>query len=265
MKSILIIIIEICSILYLSGQDYAIKQLENSPRHSEWVQVVNDDRTVNCFVTYPEVATEATVVIVIHENRGLTDWVKSFADQLAAEGYITIAPDLLSDFAPKRKKTLDFPNSDEAREAIYLLDSTRVTNDLNAVQKYAEEITSGNGKTIVIGFCWGGMQSFRFACNNDKIKASLVFYGTAPESNAEIIKINAPVYGFYGGNDDRINSGIQLTEKRMSAAGKNYDYKIYEGAGHAYMRQGDDPAGSDENKKARNDSWERMLEILKKI
>lgn len=248
--------------LLASAQDFALKQLENSPRHNEWVNVKSGEREVNCFVAYPEVSEKATVIIVIHENRGMTDWVRSFADQLAAEGYIAVAPDLLSDFSAEYRKTSDFATSDDARNAIYQLDNNVVQADLNATQQYASGIPSGNGKTVAIGFCWGGSQSFRFANYNNQLKAALVFYGSAPENRDEIEMISSPVYGFYGGNDARINAGIPDTEKAMKEAGKTYEYEIYDGAGHAYMRQGDDPSGSVENKNARDQSWERIKAIL---
>lgn len=244
------------------SQDFALKQLENSPRHHEWVQVKSETRNIHCFVAYPEKAKNTLVVVVIHENRGLTDWVRSFADQIAAEGYIAIAPDLLSDFSADMSKTSSFSSSDDARNALYQLNPDQITGDLNEVQKYASNLPSSNGKTAVAGFCWGGSQSFRFATNNSEIEAALVFYGSAPAESSDMSKIEAPVFGFYGENDQRINAGIPDTEKWMKKAGKKYDYVIYPGAGHAYMRQGDDPDGSAENREARNKSWLRIKEIL---
>ncbi|MFB6340438.1 dienelactone hydrolase family protein [Saccharicrinis sp. FJH62] len=262
MKRIFLLLLASFSLLTIQAQDFAVKELNASPRHQEWIKVKSGDRDVNCFVVYPETSKKATVVIAIHENRGLTDWVRSFADQLAGKGFIVIAPDLLSDFGPYLSRTSDFKSSDEARNAIYALTPDQVMNDLNAVQNYASQIPAGNGKTSVIGFCWGGTQSFRMATYNHDIKAALVFYGSAPDKKG-IKQIAAPIYGFYGGNDQRINAGIPETEKLMKEAGKSYDYVIYEGAGHAYMRQGDDPKGSAENKTARDKSWERLLKILK--
>ena len=247
-----------------NAQDFALQQLEKSPRHHEWVKVENADRNVTCFVVYPEVSDKATTVIAIHENRGLTDWVRSFADQLAAKGYIVVAPDLLSESREEYSSTSDFPNSDAARSAIYELSPDQVKYDLMAVQDFAEKIPAGNGKTVVAGFCWGGSQSFRMATYNKDIKAALVFYGSSPEKD-KIGNISVPVYGFYGGNDERINSGIPETERYMQTEGKKYNYFIYPGAGHAFMRAGDNPAGSPENKKARNEAWKKMLEILEDI
>jgi carboxymethylenebutenolidase len=249
----------------LLAQDYSLAQLENSPRHHEWVKVANGTRNVQCFVAYPETKKKVPVVIVIHENRGLTDWVRSFADQLAAAGYIAIAPDLLSDFDEIRKKTTDFATSDDARQGIYELKPEVVTADLNAVQAYGAALKAGNGKTVVAGFCWGGSQSFRFATNNQKIAAALVFYGGAPKEAEELNRITVPVYGFYGGEDARVNAGIPDTELVLKASGKTFDYVIYEGAGHAYMRSGDNPAETGPNKTARDQSWERIKKILSGI
>src|SRR3989338_5966981 len=82
----------------VAAQPYIIEQLDNSPRHQEWVEIPSNGRTLYNFVVYPQISQGATAVIVIHENRGLTDWVRLFADQLAEAGYLVIAPDLLSGF-----------------------------------------------------------------------------------------------------------------------------------------------------------------------
>ncbi len=252
----------------ISAQDYAIKQLEESPRHHEWVTIESSGRTMHNFVAYPERADKAPVVIVIHENRGLNDWARSFADQLAAQGFIAIAPDLISNTVDGVEKTTDFENTDAARSAIYALNPDYVTADLLAVLEYSKTIKAGNGKIAVIGFCWGGSQSFRFATNAaDKIEAALVFYGTGPTTEENYSNIEVPVYGFYGGADNRVNATIEDSEKAMTKFKKNYEYEIYEGAGHAYMRQGDNPElpKADPNVIARNSSWERIISILNKM
>lgn len=246
----------------LFGQDFALEQLEKSPRHHEWVGVEYEGRTVHSFVTYPQRSDDAPAVIVIHENRGLTDWVRSFSDRLAGEGYLVIAPDLLSEFDAEHAKTSSFGSSDAARNAIYQLEADQITSDLHAVYEYMKSEPASTGEVYVMGFCWGGSQTFRYATNNPNIQGSLVFYGTAPEDPQAIGKIGAPVYGFYGGNDQRVNSTIEKTETLMKEAGKTYRYQIYPGAGHAYMRRGADPEGSQENKQARENSWQRMLQIL---
>jgi carboxymethylenebutenolidase len=265
MKRILIYAVTLLYSTYFYAQDFALDQLKNSPRHYEWVEVKSGNRVVHSFVAYPEKSENTVAVIVIHENRGLTDWVRSIADQLAGIGYIAVAPDLLSGFSPEADRTSDFSNSDEARNAVYRLNAEQITADLSSVQRYVAGIPASNGKVAVMGFCWGGSQTFRFATNNSEIIASLVFYGSAPDNFEDINRISAPVYGFYGENDQRINATIPQTEEMMKKAGKTYEYEIYDGAGHAFMRHGDDPTGSEENKKARNDAWKRVKIILENL
>src|SRR3954462_12795200 len=141
------------------AQDWAKQKLDKSPRHGEWVPIKHDNRTVQAFVVYPEIKTKAPVVIVIHEIFGLTDWARSVADQLAANGYIAIAPDLLSGMGPKGGGTSEFPGTQDAVKAISGLNPDQVTADLNATADYAKKIPAANGKIAVSGFCWGGGQS----------------------------------------------------------------------------------------------------------
>lgn len=261
------------------AQEWAKAKLEKSPRHGEWVEIQHEQRTVQAFVVYPESQQKAPVVIVIHEIFGLTDWARSVADQLAANGYIAIAPDFLSGMGPKGGKSSDFASVDAAREANSKLDPAQVTADLNAVADYARKLPAFNGKLAVAGFCWGGGQSFRFATSRKDLSAAFVFYGVPP---AEVTGITAPVYGFYAENDARIGATVPGTIEAMKAAGKKYEPVTYEGAGHGFMRAGEDPAAeaalanpSEEaeakkareraaaNQKARREAWQRWLALLK--
>jgi len=262
MKSLLLFAVSFFCTSGLIAQDFALSKLENSPRHHEWVRVEYDGRTVHSFVAYPEVNTETLSVIVIHENRGLTDWVRSFADQVAEAGYIAIAPDLLSEFDESHQKTSDFPSSDAARNALYTLDDDRITADLHVVREYISQDRASSGSVVVAGFCWGGSQTFRYATNTDQIDAAMVFYGSAPTDPDVVERISTPVYGFYGENDQRINAGIPDIEELMNQFNKTFEYEIYDGAGHAYMRSGDDPDGNEANKSARDASWERLKSLL---
>lgn len=262
MKAILASFIFLCFTLSMTAQDYALKRLENSPRHHEWIKVQSGDREVHCFVAFPERVDDAPTIIVIHENRGLTDWVRSLADKLAEAGYLAIAPDMLSDFSEEYPRTTAFPDSDAARTAIYELDPDQVTDDLNEVFRAAGQIDGSNGEISVMGFCWGGSQSFRMATNNPDLKNAFVFYGTGPKDLEDIERIEAKVYGFYGETDQRVNASIEQSEKLMKEAGKFYEYKIYEGAGHAYMRRADDPDEDPAHKAAAIASMEWIKEIL---
>jgi carboxymethylenebutenolidase len=248
-----------------AAQDFVKERLEKSPRHHEWVEVKQGSRTVHCFVVYPEVKNKATAVLVIHENKGLTDWVRGVADQVAEAGYIAIAPDLLSGMGPNGGSTKDIKSSDEATKVLSKLKPEQVTADLNAVADYVIKLPACNGKLTVAGFCWGGGQTFRFATDRKDMKAAFVFYGMFPYTKETLAKIPCPVYGFYGGNDARINETIPDTTVKMKEAGKTYDPVIYEGAGHGFMRAGEDPKGKEPDRKARNAAWERWKGILQKI
>ena len=213
-------------------------------------------------MVYPEISEKAKVILVIHENRGLNDWARRFADELSEKGFIVVAPDLLSNTVEGISKTSDFENSDVARTALYNLKPEQVTEDLDVAFDYAKSIPAGTGEISVIGFCWGGSQSFRYATHNSNIEEALVFYGTAPKDKEDLVQIEIPVYGFYGGNDSRVNATILQTEEQMKSVGNFYSYNIYEGGGHGFMRSGEQPEASSENKQAREKAWEDLLEIL---
>ena len=265
-RSIIAIITGALAVASSSGQDWAKARLEKSPRHREWVKVKHGNREINCYIAYPQVKDKAAAVVVIHEIFGLTDWVRGVTDQLAEAGYIAIAPDLLSGTAPGGGGTAELGGNDAATKAIRSLPPDQVTADLNAAVDYVKKLPACNGKVAVAGFCWGGAQTFRFATNNKEVKAAFVFYGTGPEDPQSIERINCPVYGFYGSNDNRVDSTIPKTTEEMKKAGKTYDPVTYEGAGHGFMRAGEAPDEKNEaNKKARQEGWERWKELLKKI
>jgi carboxymethylenebutenolidase len=245
------------------AQEWAKARLEKSPRHLEWVQIKHGPRTVNCFVAYPEVKDKAPAVVVIHEIFGLTDWVRGVADQLAEAGYIAIAPDLLSGTAPGGGGTQELGGSDAVRKAISSLPPDQITADLNAAAQYVAKLPACNGKVAVAGFCWGGSQTFRFATNNKEIKAGFVFYGSGPDEANDLGRIVCPVYGFYGGNDARVNATIPRSAELMKKAGKTYEPVTYEGAGHGFMRAGEAPDANAANKKARDAAWLRWKDLLK--
>lgn len=249
----------------LFAQEWVDKRLKNSPRHQEWVQTKAGKRALHSFITYPEASIRVPVVIVIHENKGLNDWARSVTDQLAEAGYITIAPDLLSGMGPDGGKTSDFKSPDDATKAIYALTPEQITTDLNSVYNFARKIPAANGKVAVIGFCWGGGQSFTYAVNQPGLAAALVFYGTGVTDPVQAAKIKAPVYGFYGGNDQRVNATVPESDKVMKEADKKYEYKIYNAAGHGFFRAGEDPEAAEVNRKARDMAYEKVLEILKNI
>jgi carboxymethylenebutenolidase len=246
----------------LHAQDWAKARLDASPRHYEYVPLKHGGRTVQAFVVYPEIKTKAPVVILIHEIYGLSDWAKEMADELAAQGFIVVAPDLLSGFGPHGGGSSEFSSQDAAVKAVSALDPAVITADLDAAADYARTIPSANGKMAVAGFCWGGGKSFAFAAHRRDLSAAFVFYGTAP---SDVTTITAPVYGFYAGNDARIGATLPATTDLMKAAGKKYDPVTYDGAGHGFMRAGEAPDATPANKAARDQGFTRLVSLLKEM
>lgn len=247
---------------FAAAQDWAKEQLAKSSRHREWVTVKHNGRSVDTLVVYPESKDKRPVVLVIHEIFGLSDWAQELADEVAAAGYIAVAPDLLTGMASNGGRTKDF-SVDAAMEAVSKLNPTQVTADLNAVADYGLKLPASNGKIFVVGFCWGGGQSFRFASNRADLAAAFVFYGPPP-SKESMASIKTPVYGFYAGNDARINATLPDTIANMKATGKEYEPVTYDGAGHGFMRAGEAPDATEANKRAREDAWKRWKDLMSK-
>jgi carboxymethylenebutenolidase len=260
-----------------SAQDWAKARLEKSPRHLEWVTVKHDNREVGSYIGFPEIKDKAPAVIVIHEIFGLSDWARSVVDEFADAGYIAIAPDLLWGTGAKGGGTSEL-SSDQIGLKIRGLPADQITADLNACVDYVKKLDACNGKIVVIGFCYGGGQSFRFATNNKDLKAAFVCYGNmVKDKEAEDIpRIACPVYGFYGGIDARVTATTEQTKALMKANNKTYEVNVYEGAGHGFMRAGEAPppeAGAEQkavdafaaNKKAHDAAWARVKEVLGKL
>jgi carboxymethylenebutenolidase len=236
-------------------------RLDNSPRHGEWVTVdAGSGDKVDAWVVYPERSDRAPVVLVVHENMGLSDWVRATTDQLAAEGFIAVAPDLISGKAPGGKGSRAV-GPDDARTLIYQLDAGEVMRRLAAVAAYATSLPAALPKYAVMGFCWGGGVSFAFAAAQPGLSASVVFYGTPPSASA-MAAIKAPVLAFYGGSDARVTSTAAPTADQMKKLGKSFDYAVFDGASHAFARAQTGQSGA--NLKAIQQAWPRAVQFLKK-
>jgi carboxymethylenebutenolidase len=240
------------------AQDWAKQHVDKSPRHHEWVSIKTAaGRTISAFVVYPERPTKAPAIVVIHEIFGMSDWVQMVSDEFAEAGYIAIAPDLLSG------QKLTDPTA--IGKAIRDLPPDQITSDLTATADYVSKLPASTGRVAVAGFCWGGGQAFRFATNWQNLAAAYVFYGPGPDKTEDVARIKAPVYGFYAGNDARIGATVPKTQELMQAASKTYEVETYAGAGHGFMRAGEAPDASPENRKARDDSWARLKKLLGKL
>src|SRR5215210_9526274 len=244
------------------SEEQAKAALNKSSRHGEWVDVKlsSGGAPIRTWVVYPERKDKAGVVIVIHEIYGLSDWIRGVADQLAREGFIAVAPDLISGLGPNGGGTDSVPSRDDVTKLVRALTPEDATARLNAVRDYAVKLPAANGKTATIGFCWGGGRSFAYAASQPALNAAVVYYGTAPEA-ADLAKIKAPVLGNYGGDDARVNATVGPAEAEMKKLGKTYEPHIYEGAGHGFLRQQDGREGA--NLKATQQAWGRTVAFLR--
>ncbi|HEX3356503.1 MAG TPA: dienelactone hydrolase family protein [Tepidisphaeraceae bacterium] len=239
--------------------DTATSALKNSPRHGEWVDVPMGDVKIKTWVVYPEVKDKAPVVIVIHEIFGMTDWVRSVADQLAAEGFIAVAPDLLSGMGPDGGGTESLGNN--VGQTIRKLTAEDQAKRIDAVRDYALAQPSASDKSATIGFCWGGGASFAYAVHQPKLNAAVVYYGTPPKKD-DLAKIACPILGCYGGNDAHITATVEPTKATMAELKKDYAPNVYDGAGHGFLRQQTGQNGA--NLKAAQQAWPTTIEFLKK-
>lgn len=241
--------------------DHAKGALEKSPRHGEWVDVkLPDGKQLATWVVYPEKKTKSGVVIVIHEIFGLSDWVRGVTDQLAEAGFIAIAPDLLSGLGPEGGGTESL--GENATKVIRTLAPEAVVARLDAVHAYAKGLPAANGRVGVVGFCWGGAASFRYATTQPRLDAAVVYYGTSPDDPDAYARISAPVLGHYAGDDARVDETIPTAREAMQRHGKSYTAKVYEGAGHGFLRQ---QAGRDgANRKATEQAWPATVAFFRK-
>lgn len=210
-------------------------RLSASSRHGEWAMIrTGDGDSVKAWVVYPERSTKAPVVLVVHEIFGLSSWVRSVADQLAADGFIAIAPDLLT-----MKNLPDVPDSvlaPLATAAIRTLDPAWVQKQLDAVAQYGMSLPAAQKRYGIVGFCWGGGVSFAHAVHSPTLGASVVYYGVSPKTS-DLSSVRAPVLGLYGGNDARVDATIPAADSALRALGRTYTYTIFPGAGHGFLRQ----------------------------
>ena len=243
----------------------ALDALNNSPRHGEWIDVGEGRSgtnrwgdTIRSWIVYPERATRAPVVVVIHEIFGLTDWIRAVADQFAAEGFIAIAPDLLSGHGADGGGT-----PADRQQAVALVRSLRVedtTRRLSAVARYGLSLPAASGMFGAVGFCWGGSTSFNFAANEEDLDAAVVYYGTSP-GRAMLARVEAPVLGLYGGDDARVNATIPDAMREMRRFGKFYEPHQFTGAGHGFLRQQSARDGA--NLAAAQAAWAKTIEFFR--
>lgn len=240
-----------------AGATDAVERLARSPRHAEWVMIRTGNDSVRAWVVYPERRERAPVVVVIHEIFGLTSWIRSVADQLAADGFIAIAPDLLTG------KTRIHPDSagSDAREVIRTLNQDDVHRQLAAVAQYGMRLPAARPVYGVVGFCWGGSASFQHAVRSPAgLRAAVVYYGSSPPAD-QLGSVRVPVLGLYGSDDARVNATVPAADSAMRALGKSFSHHMYEGAGHGFLRAQDGKDGA--NMAATRRAWPATLAFFR--
>jgi carboxymethylenebutenolidase len=241
-----------------AGAADVAQRLARSPRHAEWVMVRTGSDSVRSWVVYPERRERAPVVIVIHEIFGLTSWIRGVADQLAADGFIAIAPDLLTG------KTQIHPDSagSDAREVIRTLNPDDVHRQLAAVGQYGVRLPAALPRYGVVGFCWGGSASFHHAVRSPPgLGAAVVYYGGSPRAE-DLRSVRVPVLGLYGSDDARVNQTVPPADSAMRALGKPFTHRTYEGAGHGFLRAQDGKDGA--NLAATRQAWPATLAFFRR-
>jgi carboxymethylenebutenolidase len=244
------------------GEENARAALDKSPRHGEWVNIYYDGKTyLRTWIVYPERKDRAPVVLIIHEIFGLSDWIRSVADQLAKEGFIAVVPDLISGFGPNGGGSASVSSRDSVVTLIGNLSAEETYKRLDYVSAFAIRLPSANREFATVGFCWGGGRNFEYACLRSDLKAAVVYYGTSPDS-ATLLKLNVPVLGLYGGDDARVGVTVEPASVDIKKLGKTFEYVMYKGAGHGFLRAQSERDGA--NLRATKKAWPRMLAFLRK-
>lgn len=224
---------------------------------SSEVEYKNGDVKLSGYLSKPLKKGKYPAIIVIHENRGLNEHTRDVARRFAANGYVALAADALS----RNGGTASFDTPEKVREAFNALDMKLVISDLNSGLDFLNKHKNvKKNKLASIGFCWGGARSFLLATEPNKLKAAVVFYGTAP-TDEQLANVHCPVFGNYGETDERITSKVPEVAATMKRLKKSYEYKIYDGAGHAFFN---DTNPERYNAEAAAEAWKLTLAFLKK-
>jgi len=240
----------------------AAAALERSPRHGEFVDVKrrSGGTPIRTWIVYPERRDRAPVVLVVHEIYGLTDWLRAVADQLAREGFIAVAPDLISGLGPGGGGTDSTRSRDEVVRLIRSLTPEETRARLDDVRAYAVALPAASSRVGTVGFCWGGSRSFEYAAADPPPHAAVVYYGSSPDS-ATLARVGAPVLGLYGGDDARVNATIEPARAALGSTGRRYEPNVYDGAGHGFLRAQELRDGA--NLEASRRAWPRTIAFLR--
>ena len=238
--------------------------LAASPRQGAWVDLdlAGSQRPIATWIVRPLGSDDAPVVLIIHEIFGLTDWVRAVADRLAENGFVAVAPDLLSGMGPDGGGTDSVASRDEVVRLIRGLEPADAIARLDAVHAFARALPGTTGRIAALGFCWGGSTGFAYAVTQPDLQAAVIYYGSSPAETADYHLIRAPVLGLYGGDDERVTATVPTAEREMARYGRHYETEIFAGAGHGFLRAQDGRAGA--NRAASEQAWRRTVEFLRR-
>lgn len=273
-----------------ASSNTAAARLQASPRHGEWVKVAwepGSRDSLMAWVVFPMSSAKAPVVVVVHEIFGLSTWVRAVADQLAADGFIAIAPDFLS-------RVRGGPSSEElpAQQATQLIsgvDTGERNRAIVAAANYAMMLPAAEQRYAVIGYCWGGSTTWAHAVHGGVrgFAGGVAYYGSpylsggrpatggqpavpaTPDADS-LAKVRVPMMLLNGSRDARIGAAMPAIDSIMKAGAKDYTGVNYEGAIHGFLRAQDDPAtgrngGTEQaNLAAARDAWPRTIAFLRR-
>lgn len=263
-----------------ASNNAAAARLKASPRHAEWVKIPwggGSKDSLMAWIVYPVTDKKAPVVVVVHEIFGLSTWVRGVADQVAADGFIAIAPDLES--RVRGGPSTEELSGDSARKIIGRVTNAEKDQGVLAAANYAMAQPSALQKYGVVGYCWGGTTAFNHAVFNGKgLGAAVAYYGTpytmrSPTDSTKTIpatdslkKIQVPVMLLSGTGDARITAAMPDIDAAMKSLGKTYEYTNYQGAIHGFLRAQDDTpdAAGQANLAATKDAWPKTIAFFKK-
>jgi carboxymethylenebutenolidase len=230
----------------------ANERLAASPRHAEWAMIRAGEDSVRAWVVHPANPENAPVVVAIHDNRGMSNWIRAVADQLAADGFIAIAPDMLSMLDVARAPDGE---SDPAavRSQIGQVDQATRDRYIQAVGEWGTRLPGASSRYGIVGFCWGGSTVFAHAVAAPaSLGAVVVYYGGSPSPDV-LGNVRAPILGLYGGDDARVNQTVAPAKEALDALGRTFEPHFFEGAGHGFTRSQEERDGA--NRRAIEQAW----------
>ena len=227
-------------------------RLAASPRKGEWVTIRAGEDSIRAWVVYPAKRDKAPVVVAIHDNQGMSNWIRAVADQLAADGFIAIAPDLLTMQSVPRAADGE-SDREGVRTAIGRVDQATRDRFIQAFGEWGTRQPGASAKYGVVGFCWGGSTVFAHAVAAPaSLGAVVVYYGGSPAVE-RLSTVRAPILGLYGEDDARVNQTVPPAQEALKAAGRTFEAHTFPGAGHGFTRSQEGREGA--NLEAVKKAW----------